>query len=119
MNETADRIENAYAGYLFTEIAQSLYEFVWSDFCDWYLEAAKTELQSKQESVRLNCLSVVDYVLSSVLRLLHPFMPHITEELWHRMSFGDSTIQFAPLENLRVDETRLDPLGYRFCAKDL
>ena len=117
LNETVDRVENAYAGYLFTEIAQSLYEFVWSDFCDWYLEAAKTELQSKQESVRLNCLSVVDYVLSSVLRLLHPFMPHITEELWHRMSFGDSTIQFAPLENLRVDETRLDPSGIAFAQK--
>ncbi len=117
LNETVDRIENAYAGYLFTEIAQSLYEFVWSDFCDWYLEAAKTELQSKQESVRLNCLSVIDYVLSSVLRLLHPFMPHITEELWHRMRFGDTTIQFAPLKNLRVDETRLDPSSIAFAQK--
>ena len=116
LNETVDRVENAYDGYLFTEVAQSLYEFVWSDFCDWYLEAAKTELQSKEESVRLNCLSVVDHVLSSVLRLLHPFMPHITEELWHRMSFGDSSIQFAPLTNLRVDEARLNPHRHRFCA---
>jgi valyl-tRNA synthetase len=109
LNETVDRVENAYAGYLFTEVAQSLYEFVWSDFCDWYLEAAKTELLSKEESVRLNCLSVADHVLSSVLRLLHPFMPHITEELWHRLSFGDSSIEFAPLTNLRVDEARLNP----------
>ena len=46
LNETVERIENAYANYLFTEVAQLLYEFVWSDFCDWYLEAAKTELQS-------------------------------------------------------------------------
>jgi valyl-tRNA synthetase len=109
LNETVDRVENAYTGYLFTEVAQSLYEFVWSDFCDWYLEAAKTELLSKEESVRLNCLSVADHVLSSVLRLLHPFMPHITEELWHRLSFGDSSIQFAALMNLRVDEARLNP----------
>jgi len=117
LNETVEGIENAYAGYLFTEIAQSLYEFVWSDFCDWYLEAAKTELQSKQESVRLNCLTVVDHVLSSVLRLLHPIMPHITEELWHRMRFGDSSIQFAPMNNLRVDETRLNPVDISFAKQ--
>jgi valyl-tRNA synthetase len=117
LNETVDRIENAYAGYLFTEVAQALYELVWSDFCDWYLEAAKTELQSKQESVRLNCLSVADHVLSSVLRLLHPFMPHITEELWHRMGFGDSSIQFAPVKNLRVDEARLNPIDIVFAQQ--
>jgi valyl-tRNA synthetase len=117
LNETVDRIENAYAGYLFTEVAHALYEFVWSDFCDWYLEAAKTEIQSSQESVRLNCLSVVDHVLSSVLRLLHPFMPHITEELWHRMRFGDSSIQFVPVKNLRVDDARLDPVAIDFARK--
>jgi valyl-tRNA synthetase len=117
LNETVDRIENSYAGYLFTEVAQSLYEFVWSDFCDWYLEAAKTDLQSKEEHVRLNTLSVVDHVLSRVLRLLHPFMPHITEELWHRMSFGDSSIQFAPVDNLRVEEARLDPLAIAFAKQ--
>jgi valyl-tRNA synthetase len=117
LNQTVSRIENAYTDYLFTEVAQSLYEFVWSDFCDWYLEAAKTELQSKEESVRLNCLSVVDYILSRVLRLLHPFMPHITEELWHRMSFGDSSIQFAPMRDLRVDEARLNPLDIAFAQQ--
>jgi valyl-tRNA synthetase len=117
LNETIDRVENAFSGYLFTEVAQSLYEFVWSDFCDWYLEAAKRDLQSKEESVRLNCLSVVDHVLSSVLRLLQPFMPHITEELWHRMGFGESSIQFAPINHLRVDEARLNRLDISFAQQ--
>jgi len=117
LNETIDRIEKAYDGYLFTEVAQSLYEFVWSDFCDWYLEAAKTELQSAQEAVRVNCLSVVDFLLSAVLRLLHPMMPHITEELWHRMGFGESTIQFVPIDNLRVDNARLDPADIAFAEQ--
>jgi valyl-tRNA synthetase len=117
LNETIERIEKAYAGYLFTEVAQSLYEFVWSDFCDWYLEAAKTELQSDQESDRLNCLSVVDFVLSGVLRLLHPLMPHITEELWHRMRFGEETIQFVPIDNLRVANARLDPVDIAFAEQ--
>ncbi len=116
LNETIDRIENAYEGYLFTEVAQTLYEFVWSDFCDWYLEAAKTELQSEQESVRVNSLSVIDFVLSAVLRLLHPLMPHITEELWHRMGFGQTTIQFAPIDNLRVDSARLESADIAFAV---
>jgi valyl-tRNA synthetase len=117
LNETVDRIETAYANYLFTEVAQLLYEFVWSDFCDWYLEAAKTELQSEQESVRGNCLSVVDHVLSSVLRMLHPFMPHITEELWYRMGFGNSSIQFTTLEGLGIDSSRLNPLDIAFARQ--
>jgi valyl-tRNA synthetase len=117
LNETIERIENAYTGYLFTEVAQSLYEFIWSDFCDWYLEAAKTELQSDQESARLNCLSVVDFALSALLRLLHPLMPHITEELWHRMGFGDTTIQFAPIDVLRIDKDRLDPADIAFAER--
>jgi valyl-tRNA synthetase len=117
LNETVDRVDSAYANYLFTEVVQTLYDFVWSDFCDWYLEAAKTELQSKQENVRSSCLSVVDHVLSSVLRLLHPFMPHITEELWSRMSFGDSSIQFAALEGIKVDSSRLDQSEIAFARQ--
>ena len=101
LNQAVDRVERGYADYLFTEIAQTLYDFFWSDFCDWYLEAAKTELQS--ETDRAGCLWVMDWVLSSVLRLLHPFMPHITEELWQRMGYGSGSIQFASLADLRVD----------------
>jgi len=107
LNRTIDRVENGYADYAFTEIAQALYEFFWSDYCDWYLEAAKTELQSSDAAIVSNCLKVMDFVLARALKLLHPFMPHITEELWHGMAFGNSSIQFADLNNLRPDSRLL------------
>jgi valyl-tRNA synthetase len=108
LNQTVDRVEDGYRNYAFTEVAQSLYEFFWSDFCDWYLEAAKTELQNSDAAAVKNCLNVLDFVLNRVLKLLHPFVPHITEELWHRMDFGKNSIQFAGLNDLRADNSLLD-----------
>jgi valyl-tRNA synthetase len=102
LNEAISRIEASYADYLFTDVAQALYDFFWSEFCDRYLEAAKAELQSSDTAVRAGCLAVIDHVLSTVLKLLHPFMPHITEELWSRMGFGAGSIQFAPITDLSV-----------------
>jgi valyl-tRNA synthetase len=108
LNAAVDRIERGYGDYLFTDVAQTIYEFFWSDFCDCYLEAAKTELQSENPEVKAGCLWVMDHVLSAVLRLLHPFMPYITEELWHRMEYGSDSIQFAQLADLRTGLS-LDP----------
>ena len=73
-----------------------LYDFFWGDYCDWFVEAAKTDIFSEDEAQKRSALAVMDYVLSATLRLLHPFMPHITEELWSMFGFGTSSIQFAP-----------------------
>jgi len=115
LNAAVDRIERGYSDYLFTDVAQTVYEFFWGDFCDCYLEAAKTELQSQDSEVKSGCLWVMDHVLSAVLRWLHPFMPHITEELWHRMEYGSGSIQFAQLADLRT-ELRLDSVQSEFAA---
>jgi valyl-tRNA synthetase len=116
LNETIDRIEQGYANYLLTDVVQSLYDFFWSDFCDWYLEAAKAELQSDDQEIRRNCLAVMDVVLSRVLKLLHPVMPHITEELWDRFDFGEGSIQFASINDLAL-RVPIDPAAVDFAGK--
>jgi valyl-tRNA synthetase len=95
------QVAEGYAAYRFNEIAGALYEFFWSHYCDWYVEAAKTEIFAGQPEAKASALMVMDYVLSHLLRLLHPYMPHITEELWERLGFagpnhdGGNLIMFA------------------------
>lgn len=104
LNETIDAVEAGYREYRFNEIAQRLYDFFWSDYCDWFVEAAKTEIFGEEEEKKKAALATMDVVLSSILRLLHPFMPHITEELWSLLGFGKDSIQFAkPPEKIALD----------------
>src|SRR5438445_10701903 len=95
LNQTIDAIDTAYREYQFNTVAQRLYDFVWSDYCDWFVEAAKTDIFSENEATKKSALAAMDFVLSAVLRLLHPFMPHITEELWSLLGLGKGSIQFA------------------------
>ncbi len=89
--------------YRFSDATQSLYRFFWSEYCDWYLEASKAVLNSADEARKANTLAVMDFVLAHTLRLFHPFLPFITEELWQGMGFDDDlpahqggdTIMFA------------------------
>jgi valyl-tRNA synthetase len=97
LNETIAAVEAAYRDYQFNTVAQRLYDFVWSDYCDWFVEAAKTDIFGGDEARKQSTLAVMDHVLSAVLRLLHPFMPHITEELWSLLGLGVASIQFASL----------------------
>src|SRR6266550_2462713 len=105
LNETIDAVEAAYGEYQFNTVAQRLYDFVWSDYCDWFVEAAKTDIFGEDEATKKSALAVMDFVLSAILRLLHPFMPHITEELWSLLGIGEGSIQFAmPLEKVGLDQ---------------
>lgn len=88
LGETIRAIEGAYQRYEFNVVAQQLYDFVWADFCDWFVEASKSDIFGENQTRKQITLVTMDYVLSSVLRLLHPFMPHITDELWSVMGFG-------------------------------
>jgi valyl-tRNA synthetase len=105
LNETIDAIDAAYRDYQFNAVAQRLYDFVWSDYCDWFVEAAKAEIFGEDEAKKKSTLATMDFVLSAILRLLHPFMPHMTEELWSLLGFGKASIQFAaPPRKIELDD---------------
>jgi valyl-tRNA synthetase len=90
--------------YKFSDATATLYRFFWSEYCDWYVEASKAVFFGTDEKRKANTLAVIDFVLSHTLRLFHPFLPFITEELWHGMGYatdmpdnqGGKTIMFAP-----------------------
>jgi valyl-tRNA synthetase len=104
LNETIEAIETAYGEYHFNMVAQHLYNFTWSDYCDWFVEAAKTHIFGEDEAKKQSVLAVMDLVLSATLRLLHPFMPHLTEEIWSLPSLGKGSIEFAaPPEKIALD----------------
>ncbi|MGA2279541.1 MAG: valine--tRNA ligase [Verrucomicrobiota bacterium] len=132
-------ITDAFAEYKFSDATATLYRFFWSEYCDWYVETSKAVLISRsrgnetqissEENQRLltssptkedearkaNTLAVIDFVLSHTLRLFHPFLPFITEELWHGMGYaedmpenqGGKTIMFAPWPKPLDDDFKL------------
>ena len=65
--------------------AQKIYDFIWDDYCDWYIELTKTRLQGDDEDSKIRAQQVLCYVLTQILKLLHPFMPFITEEIWQAL----------------------------------
>ena len=115
LNAAIAAIEPAYREYRFNEVAQQIYDFFWSDYCDWFVEAAKTDIFGDDEARKKSVLAVMDFVLSAVLRLLHPFMPHITEELCNLLGFvasADETIQFeAPPGSVAIGNNGSERVG--------
>jgi valyl-tRNA synthetase len=85
LNETARSTAEALAGYHFNEAAMGLYQFTWSEFCDWYLELSKKDLYGGDAERKAVAQYVLWYTLENLLRLLHPFMPFITEEIWQAL----------------------------------
>ena len=127
LNDAIREVSIALNEYKFSEATAALYRFFWSEYCDWYVEASKAVFfnSSRREAAQtsepgaesqsgltsaatdpkvVNTLAVIDFVLSHTLRLFHPFLPFITEELWHGMGYatdmpdnqGGKTIMFAP-----------------------
>ena len=85
LDQAIREVSTALAEYKFSEATAALYRFFWSEYCDWYVEASKAVFFGTDEARKGNTLAVIDFVLSHTIRLFHPFLPFITEELWHGM----------------------------------
>lgn len=106
-HQTVQQTRNDIEAYGLGEAAKGLYEFIWGDFCDWYIELVKTRLWDETPS-RDVARQTLAYVLDGTLKLLHPFMPHITEEIWQTLT--QSNNQFIALQSYpEVDDSLINP----------
>ena len=94
LDATIRRVNEGYEAYRFSDIAQALYDFVWGDFCDRFIEVAKSDFATDSPR-RAGTLATLDYTIKRILQLLHPYAPFITEELWNGLGFGTDSIQFS------------------------
>lgn len=95
LNETIEEVTKLADKYEFGEVGRALYSFIWDDFCDWYIEMAKLPLYGDDEAAKKTTRSVLAYVLDNTMRLLHPFMPFITEEIWQNLPHEGESITIA------------------------
>jgi valyl-tRNA synthetase len=100
LQEVTATTSNATDNYRFDLAAQAIYEFTWNEYCDWYLELAKISLQSDDAALQRGTRKTLLTVLETLLRLAHPLMPFITEEIWQRV---------APLAGIHADTIMLQP----------
>lgn len=96
LNETIEKVNRNFDKFEFGEAGRSLYHFIWDDFCDWYIEMSKEVLNGDDQAAKLTTRSVLAYALDQILRLLHPIMPFVTEEIWQNVPHeGDSIVTAA------------------------
>ncbi len=95
LNETARDITRLMDHYEYGEVGRLLYDFIWDDLCDWYIEFSKLSLYGADPIAKQITQNVLVYVLDHTLRLLHPFMPFLTEEIWQHLPHEGETITLA------------------------
>jgi valyl-tRNA synthetase len=103
LNETIETVTKLAEKYEFGEVGRVLYNFIWDDLCDWYIEMAKLPLYGDDEAAKKTTRSVLAYVLDNTMRLLHPFMPFITEEIWQHLPHEGESITVAKWPEVRPE----------------
>ncbi len=112
LNQVNIKVAALLKEYKLGESAKLLYEFTWNDFCDWYVEFAKQRFKNKETKNRKISEKVLIKVLNDILVMIHPFMPHITEELWHVLQLKPSnallSLQKWPIHENKFVDNKLD-----------
>ena len=111
-NSTAKTVEALLETYGMGDGARAVYSFIWDDFCDWYIELVKGRFWGEDEGSKRTAQQVLAQVLEGILRLLHPWMPHITEEIWQTLTQANSetsvALQAYPLADEALIDTQLE-----------
>ena len=92
LNETIKTVTELSDKYEFGEVGRALYNFIWDEFCDWYIEMSKIPMNSDDETQKQTTRSVLSYVLDKIMKMLHPFMPFVTETIWQSLPHEGETI---------------------------
>ena len=95
LNHTVSEVTRLFDDYQFGEAGRELYNFIWNDFCDWYIEMAKVALNSDNQELKTRKQDNLIWILDQILRLLHPIMPFVTEKLWLSMPHDGESIMVA------------------------
>jgi len=99
LTRVIEQLNDSLKNYKFYEAAETIYHFIWHEFCDWYIELSKVVLYSESDEAKdtINCLF---YVFETVLKLLHPFMPFVTEEIWFNILGKTESIMISSYPGL-------------------
>ena len=93
LNETIEEVTRLADKYEFGEVGRVLYNFIWDEFCDWYIEMSKIPMNGEDEEAKQMTRSILAYTLDSIMRMMHPFMPFVTESIWQNLPVeGDSVV---------------------------
>ncbi|MEI8134819.1 MAG: valine--tRNA ligase [bacterium] len=98
-NRTAREVKKSFDAYLINDVTKLLYDFIWKDYCDWYLEIVKLQPESTPLAVE---------ILEGILRMIHPIMPFVTEELWHGLTGNPESVLIGRDDYITADEGKID-----------
>jgi valyl-tRNA synthetase len=105
LNETIEKVTELFDRFEFGEAGRQLYNFIWDDFCDWYIEMSKETLYGENEAAKQVNKSILVHVLDQILRLLHPIMPFVTEEIWSKLPHEGDSLVVAAYPEVRPEWT--------------
>jgi len=110
LNKTVNHVSKMFDKLDFGEADRSLYDFIWNDFCDWYIEMSKSTLNGDDESAKTAKQQALAYILDQILRLLHPIMPFVTEDVWQQLPHEGISIVTAayPVNHEKFENTKAE-----------